>query len=781
MNKVTLGSPVKADLKRNCLLCSKWLMCRDPNKDMDYACTRFTTEFDASIYDVIEEDNEYEERKKKKNKNKNKKTESIKNERLGFNSKVNITEKHIKEDSISDLIESVLDSGNPLPPDLKINDRDIPKPANVIDWMTKEEFIGGDQQPFAKQMQIALHFMAEWCPRCSDEAYIEDIPVADTLDDVKSNVVFLKNGKCPRCKATKYDLVTNEELNDPVELISILGQRSGKSILSTMIESYNIARWVTTPNLPSTFKVLQSSVFTGTYTATTFGQAKGSFWDPLNAILLDSNWYKQYHKFLTEMGFKLGEELYKHSETILTYRHKNMILAPASPSQRSLRGRTRISAVCDEAGWFRVGQKKQGGDFERMNGNEVYAALKRSLTTMRVAYQKRFEQGYYNLPKPNLAMISSPSARNDLIMTRFRKSQGSKEVYTLKTPTWLANPNLPREAFNEEFRTDYTAAMRDYGCEPPMSSNPWIKDEELIEETFGNQKNAILTTTKRIKTKSKKLATSGHYKITRRIAAPLGGGSILGLDAGYSNNSFAFSIAFPTSIPDIDDEDEENVLVGMEVVAVGEIIPRKDYPISFTSVYKNILQPLCEEFNVAVVISDSWQNKKIQQDLEDSLGISYYELKVGMQEFIDYKDGMYHELINHPKLDMKFKDISEMTLEDYPQCFAKTPVAHLAFQMMTVQNTGTAVVKGEEGTTDDILRSCVVCHAGLQDEDILAEVLSFSVSSYIPKIALGTVALGSSGGSRVMGANNIGVVTSVSSSAGPTTNYSNIGIVGRKK
>lgn len=775
MNKKPLGSPVKSDLKRNCLLCSRWAMCRDPNKDMDYACTRFTTTFDSSIYDVLEEENEYEVKKKKKNKKK----DSVKEQRLGFNSSINITEKHIKEDTIYDLITDVLDSGNPLPPDLKINDRDIEKPANIIDWMTKEEFIGGDQQPFARQMQIALHFMAEWCPRCSDEDYIENIPVADTLDDVKSNVVFLKNGKCPKCKATKYDLVTEGDLNDPVELVSILGQRAGKSILSTMIESYNIARWVTTPNLPATFKVLQSSVFTGTYTATTFGQAKGSFWDPLNAILLDSNWYKQYHRFLTETGYKLGEELYKHSETILTYRHKNIILAPASPSQRSLRGRTRISAVADEAGWFRVGQKKQGGDFERMNGNEVYAALKRSLTTMRVAYQRRFEQGYYNLPKPTFSMISSPSARNDLIMTRFRKSQGSPEVYTCKTPTWDANPNLPRKAFNEEFRTDYVAAMRDYGCEPPMAANPWIKDEELIENSFGKDKNAILITTKRIKTKSRKLATSGHYKTVRRPIPPLGGGTILGLDAGFSNNSFAFAIAAPNSIPDADDEDEENVLVGMDVLAIGEIIPRKDYPISFTSIYKNILEPLCTEFNVAVVISDSWQNKKIQQDLEENVGVTYYEIKAGMQEFIDYKDCLYHELITHPKLDMKFKEISEMTLENYPQCFSKSPVAHLAFQMMTVQNTGTAVVKGEEGTTDDILRACIVCHAGLQNEEILEDVLSFSTTAYVPKLALGAVALGSSG-SRGTGNSNIGVVSSYGSGGGSISGAGNIGVLGRK-
>lgn len=1245
MDKPKLGSPVKADIKRNCLLCSRWTVCRDPNKDMDYACSKFTNQFEQSMHDLFEQ--EYEEEKKEQRfLKKNKEKLSSKEVRSRFNSKVNITSEHVKNDSIYDLIMETINSGSPLPPDLKINDKDIRKPPNVLEWMIEPEFIGGDQKPFAKQIQIAVHTMGEWCPKCSNEEYFECVPVDDSVDDIKSEVIFLKNGKCPRCKSTKYDLVQDEYLIDPFEIIGILGQRSGKSILSTMMESYNTARWVLTPNLPATFRVLQSSVFTSSYTATTFGQAKGAFWDPLNAIFLDSEWFKTYHKFLNEEGNKLGEELYKHSETMLTYRHKNIVLAPASPSMRSLRGRTRITGVIDELGWFQTGKNKKGEDFERMNAKEVYIAIKRSLSTMRASYIKRFNQGYYQLPKPLLTLISSPKARNDQIMTRYREAEGSREVYRIKAPTWEANPEQTREVLSEEFRTDYVGAMRDYGCEPPMAANAWITDENLIEGAFTGPKNAITVTTRRFRTKSNKLATAGYYKTRRIPTYPNNGGAILGIDAGFSClegntliatdrglikikdlndginkpvvdidvnvigkngivkatrwlnkgkkdvfklttktgnyieatedhkimvfengklvwkelkdiklgdylcsnsvsiknvnklalnlsnqkskeggqiqlkkpnymdedlafligaiisegsitkyqtqiantdgkylkklykifydkfgikgkvyinrdkgkkliingrntqcnkdyanivvcsrqltkwwkemglffdntlghknsykkvipwcilqadsesqkaflasyiegdgntkgrinicsksvklkkqiqillnsfgimtnierdcisgttsrdaneyyniikpyliskfneiresrtkssnkfgfladhvknviqnryvqsnskngslykndkgelitlkyfrrfpritrfvydsykkgnydkflsefkkiseseynkliyllkneyrftsvtkktyvgkknvydltiengkapaftanglivhncNSFAFAVGYPTSIPDPEDEEEEDVIVGMNIALVGEIIPRKDYPISFTAVYKQLLQPLCSEFNVAVVISDTWQNKKLQQDLEDSLGISYFEYKLGLQEFIDYREGIYENIIQHPKLDMPFEDISSMTLEDYPNCFNKFPVAHLAFQMMTVQNTGTAVIKGEEGTTDDILRACVICHAGLQNEEVLDEVLSFSTATQ-PIQALGTVALASSGrssnhsGMGSQNTSNIGVTASYGGSSRPATgnSSSSIGILGRK-
>lgn len=774
MNRKPLGKPVSFDLKRNCMLCSRWVTCRDPNKTPDYACSKFSKDHDFSLDDLFEKEAEDEAKAVKVS------SSERRYQKYKFNSTIDIEEleKQEADGSISSMIDEVLSSGSPVPPDLRIDDRDIPRAVNVVEWMTSPKFIGGEQKPFAKQIQVAAHSMAEWCPRCSDEDYFECVPVDDTLDDILESVEFLEKGKCPRCKAMKADMIEDEELIDPFEVIGIVGQRGTKSTTTSMLESYMQHKWVLTPNLPATFKVLTSSVFTGTYTATTFGQAKGSFWDPLNAIFLESEWYRNYHKFLDEIGRKTGEELYKHSETMLTYRHKNIFLAPASPSQRSLRGKTRLSSVVDEAGWLKMGSKKSGGEFEMMNGNEVYTALKRSLSTMRAAYMRRRDSGYSNIPKPILYMISSPSARNDLIMTRFRKSQGSKEVYAFKYSTWTFNPLLPRKVFDEEFRTNPVEAARDYGCEPPMAANPWITDQELVESSFTGKRNAVEVTQARGKTKSKRLVTVGTYKTKVQPTHQIG--AIMGIDAGVVNNSFAFSINVPTHIPDPDDDEEEDVLVGMDTIAVGEIIPKQDYPVSFTKLYRQVLLPLCQEFHVAAVVSDRWQNRKVVEDLEDTLGIDFFEIRLDMQNFTDYREGLYNKIISNPKLERKMEDILDTSMDHYPDCFKGAPVSHLCYQMMTVQSTGSAVVKNDEGATDDILRACVIAHTALQDEEILELCENFVLGGPVaaPRRALAAISSGTGRGSGNARVGNSGVL--VRGSQGTSATKFAGGVLGRR-
>lgn len=773
MDRPQLGSPVRSDLKRNCMLCTRNFLCRDPAKDIDYACSRFKTELDGSVLDVLQREQEEEERSRRRNKTA-KKFNSYKTTDL------EITDTIVKSDALVDVIREALQSESPVAPDLRVDDRDIRKPRNVIEWIVSPKFTGGDAEPFAKQMQVLAHTAAEWCPRCSDEEYFEDVPVRHSPDHVMERVVFLEKGKCPKCGATKSELVLDDELLlDPYEMVGIVGQRGTKSTTTAMLESYMLSKWATTSNIPAMYKTKRSSVFTCTYTATTFGQAKASFWDPLNTILMDSEWFRDFHKFLREIEYKTGEELYKHSETILAYRHKNIFCSPAAPSQRSLRGRTRISAVIDEAGWFKLGKTKGGGDREQMNGMEVFTALKRSLRTMTTAYKLRLQQGYDNHPKPYLAMISSPSALTDLIMTRFKKVQGSREVYSFKYPTWKFNPLLPKSEFKEEFKTDPVQAARDYGCEPPISANPWIGDPKLIESSFTGKRNAINVTTKRIRTRSGRIATGGDY-VRRLKTLPYQGetGAILALDMGYNNNSLAFCIAHPSSIPDREDDEEEDILIGMDVIAVGEIIPRKERPINNAHIYKNIIQPLCSEFGIAHVIADRWESRSIMQDLEESLGIGWTQFSVDMQDFKNYKEAMYAEIITHPKLEIPLEDALQMELDNYPLCFKNMPAAHLAFQMATVQDTGNAIIKGENDTTDDILRACMVAYAGLQDEEILEEVLSYEWDEgFIPKPVLGHVTTAGNAKSSTSSVQNLAVL-----GAGRSRGYapSSVGVIGRR-
>lgn len=104
----------------------------------------------------------------------------------------------------------------------KIDERDLKKAPNFVSWVTSPAFLNTSVLP--KQIQIATQLMAEWCSRCSKPGYLEKL-FDQSLGNIKDNVVFLEHGVCPKCRATRYDLVAKKELRLYNELVGKLGQR----------------------------------------------------------------------------------------------------------------------------------------------------------------------------------------------------------------------------------------------------------------------------------------------------------------------------------------------------------------------------------------------------------------------------------------------------------------------------------------------------------------------------------------------------------------------------
>lgn len=722
--KIKIGDPRRSSLKRNCMICSKWLTCRDPSKAGDYACSRFreNEEQTEALMELFDQQN-----------GKPPTAEDIDARIAQANDEL----------SISSILEEIIESGMPVPPDLRLNDKEIPRPDNFFQWATDPRFVFEEQPPFAKQIQVGTYMMAEYCPDCTDVDWFEDVPVAASMDKIQERVTFLKRGKCPTCKVNKAEFIADEVLNDPTQMVGVAGQRASKSATYTLLESYNIARWLLVPNLPKTYNVLPSAALVWTYTATTFGQARQNLWEPLNSIFTGSAWYKQYHAFLTKKGYQLGEELFVHNETAIRYRHKNMFISPAAPSKRVMRGATRGGVGIDELGWFPVGKTKGNKDFERLDAKEVHTALLRSLRTLKSAYRRRMEEGYYDIPKPWMGNISSPSSVNDMIMTLYRREQGSKETYCFKYKTWEFNPLLKKKDFAEEFRTNPIEAARDYECEPPIGVNAWFTDKEVLEQVFNGPSNGVKTLSTRVTTKSGKRMMTGHIKLTKRPDSNYSG--VLALDAGYNNNSFAWAVAYPVTLPTPPEEqlDEDEIITRTKVKlhSVGEIIPNAENPISFASLYKNVFLPLCAELNIGVIISDRWQNIKMVQDLEEAVGCAYFEHRLGKDDFDNYREAIFDKNVILPKIEMSMSDIENITMDDYPSCFRLKPVSHLIYQHLTVVSTGNTVIKGD--TTDDLFRATVLAYTALQMPDILEEIVPVEDDDI--RTALGAVSIGAQG------------------------------------
>lgn len=557
-----------------------------------------------------------------------------------------------------------------------------------------------------------------------------------------SPVVDVKKSKK---KKTTYDFTVPDSHRFMAN--GLLNHNSSKTLSVILWDSYNLHRTLKLPSPQNVFGILDNTPITSTYAATTFAQAVENVWNPYKSTLTDTPWFKNYHKFLERRGNELGEELFNLGEHMVRYRHRNLVLSPSGPNKRTMRGRSRITGLVDEIGWFKTNKKsKPGEELELMDAKGVFDALDNSLETLKNSHKSRIEEGYNNLPRPMMYIVSSPSHYNDFIMSSYRLFQNSPERYCFRYATWDYNPLYKKKNFAERFRTKPVETARDFECNPPIGESLFINDHAPLIKAFKYGPNKIRIDTKKEMSKGKNWMTTASVQLTANALPTFG--TILCVDVGLTNNSFSFSIIGP---PDDYDgellpEDRGTMQTPVRVYAVGEIIPRENTKISITSVYTECFIPLVEPFNIKYMVSDRWQNVKIAQDLEDGYEVVPLEHKCKWSDFEATRELLYSGNLQLPRLTESFEDIMKTTLDNYPECFRNRPIDHLAWQFATVrESTGVTVQKGEGGT-DDTFRTIVLGIAQMQEEDILEDLLNVNVKEAKKEHALALVVKMSNGG-----------------------------------
>jgi hypothetical protein len=229
-----------------------------------------------------------------------------------------------------------------------------------------------------------------------------------------------------------------------------------------------------------------------------------------------------YHEMLDDVQSRTGEECYRLKDTFVQYRHRRLLVYPAGPDKRVLRGRTRFLAGIDELGWFQHGA--EAAKNIKMNAAEVYIALERSLLTVRAKAKSVIRGGFYNVPFGYFINISSPSSVRDKIMELVRKAQGSKVILGLNYPTWKMNPHVPRSALAEEFRKDPETAMRDYGAQPPLTNSPFISSGDKLELCWAKKPQALKLRYHVVRSSDRK--TSELYATADEIRQPNKDGAV---------------------------------------------------------------------------------------------------------------------------------------------------------------------------------------------------------------------------------------------------------------
>lgn len=698
-----LGDKAGHDVIHNCFSCARSTSCRDPNKAFNYRCTRYR---EATVEATSLE-------------------EVFKNEEKVEELDIFLEEDLVDEDSIEEMISRVITSNMPVPPDLRIKDDEIPQAKNFLQWVSDHRFAKDDKKAFPRQIELGAKLFNEFCPRCSDVEWFDEMPVDAPTIEIEDHVVFLENGVCPECKITRSELINNKEVNNYFGMILLCGQRSSKTTSAILWDAYDLHRLLKIPNPQSVYNILNTTPITSTFAATTFNQVLANVWNPYIQTLKTTPWFQNYHAFLDRRGAELGEELYHVGEHLVRYRHRNVIMNPSGPNKRTMRGTSRKTGLADEIGWFKLAKKsKPGEELELMDAKGVFDALNNSLLTLKVGHMKRTAEGYNNLPKPVMYLPSSPSAFNDFIMTSYRLYQGSTEFMSLKYATWEYNPGYTKAMFAEAFNKKPVETARDYECNPPIGESLFIREHASLQRASkGMGPNKIKVTSKKGKSKARIDITKAELRIVTNSYPSVG--TILCIDVGLTNNSFAFSLIGPDE--DYDDsllpEERGSMHTPARVYASGEIIPYDETKISMTSVFADVFVNLVEPFNIKYMVSDRWNNAKIASDLDEGYGVTPIEHKCGWSDFELTRDLLYSGNLQLPKTVDEFDEIMKTTLDNYPECFRGKPIDHMVWQFLTVmEKTNVTVLKGDG--TDDLFRTVVLGCAMLQDEEILEELLT---------------------------------------------------------
>ena len=703
--------------RKSCLRCSLFLTCRDKLKGPRYQCEKFIQlkeagsilELDGGPQEEEEEGEvlEVETNSKKKPKDVLKKARLDDDDEEDKSVDLDIGyDKEEDADFVWRAMRKAFDPQTNTVRDLKIDDSDLPLASNYYHFCTK---IAGKaiKTPFARQLWIAYNLLAEYCPRCTPEKYsdINNIQVDMDSADLVKKVSLLRRGVCPKCGVHKSKLVLSGELMDYNQLVMVAGQRGGKSSFSSTLCAYHTHRMLKSPRLSTICRGIQDfTPLTGTFVALTTGRAIKLLWNPFSVLIDQSDWFTEYFKMLDYTGRKYGKEFYKKKSLFIRFFHKNLDYYPMGPMKRTLRGDTRVFGCTDELGWFPyilpnamtqdedengLLEEQEEDEREMANGDEVHQALDNSLSTLRTEVYALYKQDINTIPTGLNLNISSPQSWQDKICRLLKESENPATLSLgIRLPTWDINPIYTRDhpIVTSAYAKSPRRAERDFGANPPrISENMFLK--EVVRASFrGKQHHTVEyddTNPEHTLGKLVTLIKRDKWRAT-----------VLGIDAGFNNNSFALALG----------SREEGLVVAHSVM---ELIPSKKKPIFYPAVYRDIILPLVKQCNVLYVGADRWNSiNLLQQIQEDTEGrTKWVHVTLNDNDFKEYQDLMNSGNQILPKNSLPFEYIEEV--QDYRKALIDKPVDHLYQQFTSVQNRHGVIIKGE-GYTDDVFRALVV-------------------------------------------------------------------------
>lgn len=576
----------------------------------------------------------------------------------------------------------------------EFDDNEVPKAANSIEWCLGANFLSSTL--FTKQAEVLIHLFMDFCPRCSDEKYLDAVPVGgnEAMADFCRKVKLLEHGLCPNCKKNRIELFDTI----PEEFVGVWGQRSGKSVIAgSKIATYMLHRYLKIPNVARYFYQDPSTQFDFVFVAITAGQAESSLWSKFHNTVATAPWFTDYHRFLKrrKTQVKSRVELFDVKNTLIRYGGSKGIVCKFKASNlRTLRGDTRIFGAIDELGWF--DQKQEA---ERANAEEVYTSISNSLRTLRSAAREHWRRGDFDSPTALMVNISSPSSAWDKIMRLVKLSEQDKTKVCSHLATWEVNPQLKREDFRSEEITSPVKFWRDFGAVPPLANEPFIGASHNLERIqHAKTQPMFRASIDRITDSTGFGNYVGPKLVKESIRQDRMTPRILTVDAGETENSF--SIGMYSAIWEKDDP----CIVTDGIIAVH---PEKDpagesaVPVHFPTCFE-VITELCKLYSIKYVVWDRWQSTGEVQRLRD-LGIKAERYSLRFEDFQLLRSKIWGGRVRLPVPEMAIDKLGTFDPTNVLEC-QKYPWTSFYCQIATVREVGKKVAKPVAGD-DDLWRT----------------------------------------------------------------------------
>lgn len=461
------------------------------------------------------------------------------------------------------------------------------------------------------------------------------------------------------------------------ELILVLGRRSGKTMLASIIATYEAYKCLELYNPQEYYGLAPDNPIYILNIATAAPQAK-HLYNEIRSRIRNSNYFKdklnqessseEYTYLMTQYDKDTNEELKKQN------RHKELIkgsiiIQCGHSNSNSLMGSGIICLIFDELAYFNEGSGKSGGQ-------KVYGDL--------IPATKAFRHPDGS-PAARVVQISAPAGKSGIFYSNFKLSfePEGENMMSFQFPTWECSPIIKsKKDLESEFKKNEAEALVRYGAEFSASMTSIFFPPDCIDSCIDHNKFSI---------------DSGnpYFKYFMHV------------DPALTNHNYALVIVHQELYLDKETREKKRKII---VDHIKKWTPSPGKEISITEV-ENYIIKLCSKFNIASITFDDWNSAStIQKFRKKGLPVkrtayrsSYKQLIFGeLRDLV--VEGRLHlipdELLVGEMKSLLFRLVgngfkvmpdsdSEYPSDDYCDCLAGAAHMTLSFNVLDLPKTTT--------------------------------------------------------------------------------------------